>query len=416
MSEVRICKSNLYGEVLAPSSKSHMHRLLLLSLLSSIPITIYGNLNGDDIAATRRFLSALGVRETLGDGLTLVPPEAYPDSITVDVGESGSTLRFAIPICAALGVNAGFYGKGRLASRPLTGLTECLKKAGVKVTHGKFPITVEGRMQSAELCLDASESSQYLTGILYALAVLGGGKVSVTGGSGSGGYVDMTVDTLEEYGFSVCKEGSVYTVKKENVISNRIFTAEGDWSGACFWVVGALLNGDVSVRGLRYPSAQPDCAIVDILRRAGGNIEYSDGKLVVKKSTLGALSFNADGCPDLVPVTAVALAAANGRSIIEGVSRLRLKESDRVSSVVGMLRALGVDVDSDTDSIVINGGRAFSGGRIQTFGDHRIAMSGAIAATVADGETYVDNGECVAKSYADFWQDYKLLGGKSDEQ
>lgn len=414
MSAVTLEKSFLQGEITAPASKSHSHRLLLLSLISGAPITINGSLNGDDITATLNFLKALGVRVGSGAGATtLIPPKAFPDSIVVDIGESGSTLRFALPLCAFLGVSAKFYGKGRLAKRPLNGIKECLKKVGVEVKSGEFPVTVSGVPTSGELELDISESSQYLTGVLFALA-LNGGSVKVKGGTGSMGYVDMTINVLRECGVDVTVEGDTCFVKKA-VEVKREFSVEGDWSGACFFVVAGLINGDVAIKGLKYPSAQPDSAIVELMRSAGGNLEWNGEVLRAKKSTLKNISFNADGCPDIVPSMAIALATAYGVSNINGVGRLRLKESDRVSSVTDMLSSFGIDVTSEGETVNINGGR-LTGGNIKTYGDHRIAMSGAIGGLVADGKTTIDNAECVAKSYPDFWKDYIKLGGKVDAE
>lgn len=410
MSSVVLEKSFLKGSIYAPSSKSHAHRLLLLSLISGSPITVYGDLNGDDIVATLNFLRSLGVRvESEERKHTLVPSKTFPKNITVDIGESGSTLRFAVPICAFLGISASFYGKGRLAERPLGGLTECLKKVGAEVKTGSFPITVNGVAENTELELDISESSQYLTGVLFALA-LRGGSVKVVGGHGSTGYIDMTLEVLRECGVTVIVSDDVYTVSKAQP-SKYEFNVEGDWSGACFYIVAGLLNGNVKINGLKYPSSQPDSAIVELMRTAGGKITFDGGTLVIEKSELKGIEFDADGFPDLVPSVAVALGSACGKSVIKGVGRLRLKESDRVSSVTAMLNDFGIEVSSDDGAIIVNGG-AFKGCEVTTFGDHRIAMSGAIGALVADGKTIIDNAECVAKSYPNFWRDYIELGGK----
>lgn len=410
MSSVVLEKSFLKGSIYAPASKSHAHRLLLLSLVSGSPITIYGDLNGDDITATINFLEALGVRvEANGNKHTLIPPKAFPDSIIVDIGESGSTLRFAVPICAFLGVSASFYGKGRLSERPLGGLKECLKKVGVEVKSGAFPITVNGCPDNAELELDISESSQYLTGVLFALA-LRGGSVKVIGGHGSTGYINMTLEVLREFGVPVRVSDGVYTVGKAQPTKYE-FNVEGDWSGACFYIVAGLINGNVRIKGLKYPSSQPDSVIAELLSSAGGKITFDGGDLVVEKSDLKGIEFEADGFPDLVPSAAIALATADGKSVIKSVGRLRLKESDRVSSVTAMLLSFGIEVLSERETITVNGG-AFKGGKVTTCGDHRIAMSGAIGALVSDGKTVIDNAECVAKSYPNFWRDYIELGGK----
>lgn len=410
MSSVMLEKSFLKGSIYAPVSKSYAHRLLLLSLISGSPITIYGDLNGDDIVATLNFLKALGVRvEVNGNKHTLIPPKVFPDSIVIDIGESGSTLRFAIPICAFLGVSASFYGKGRLAERPLCGLAECLKKVGVEVKSGSFPITVNGVAENSELELDISESSQYLTGVLFALA-LRGGSVKVVGGHGSTGYIDMTVEVLRECGVPVLASDGVYTVGKAQPTKYE-FNVEGDWSGACFYIVAGLINGNVRIKGLKYPSSQPDSAIVELMHTAGGKITFDGSDLVVDKSNLKGIEFDADGFPDLVPPVAIALATAKGKSVIKSIGRLRLKESDRVSSVTAMLLSFGIEAFSDSETITVNGG-AFKGCEVTTCGDHRIAMSGAIGALVADGKTIIDNAECVAKSYPNFWRDYIELGGK----
>ena len=409
---VTVKNGSLNGSVSVPPSKSVAHRAIILSAILGTRTSIYGNLNSKDIQAT------LGAMETLGagvirneSGVTITAIKEAKGNV-FNVQESGSTMRFLLPLIPVYNHEFSMEGAGRIGERTISALRKTMAENGVQVSADFLPVSVIGKYNSNEFTVSPKESSQFVTGLLFTLTALGGGRLKIDGELTSKGYVDITLEVMKKFGVDVSYSSGEYQV---NVPAQPVITKDvvvnADWSSACFWVVAGVLGGEIKVKGLEYPDAQPDSIILSVLKEMGADVEFSGGTVVAKKSTLKAIEFNADSSPDIVPILSVACAFAKGVSTITGVSRLRIKESDRVKAVTDMLTACGIKVESGEDYIKIWGTNNAVGGVIDSVNDHRIAMSGIILGSIANGETTVKGVECVSKSYPDFLVDFKSLGG-----
>ncbi len=425
----KILKSpQLAGTVRAPSSKSEAHRALIAAALShlygtkcqTVPITCTDS--NEDIDATARCLGALGadIVRTV-DGFLVTPITEIPQNAVLDCGESGSTLRFLLPVVSALGIdNASFVCHGRLSERPLSPLYEELVAHGAHISPvGSNPLTVQGNLRAGDWRIGGDVSSQFVSGLLFALPLLDGdSRLFVTGKIESAPYIHMTLDALASVSTAICGDLPTWHIAGTENIQRLHETSPvsvgGDWSAAAFWLAaGVMGNSVVTVTGLDANSRQGDSAIVEILRHMGGRIETTDGAFTAYTSSLRGCEIDASQVPDLVPILAVAASVAEGETRIVGASRLRLKESDRLSTTSAMLTALGGDIAKTADGLIIRGVPFLHGGIVDAAGDHRIAMSAAIAATRCMNEVTVRGAESVAKSYPAFWNDLNMLTTKS---
>ena len=383
----------LCGTVAAIASKSMAHRLLICAALANTPTQVHCDGTSKDIEATRACLSAMKTGEFL------------------PCGESGSTLRFLLPVVAALGLETEFHMEGRLPRRPLAPLDEQLCAHGVKLSRPQEAVLqVGGKLTPGDFVLPGDVSSQYISGLLFALPLLDApSTLTVTGTLESAPYVDMTLSALAQFGVQVQKTGCTYEIAPAAYKSPGQATVEGDWSNAAFFLCAGALGKPVTVTGLDPDSLQGDKKIIEILHRMGAKTEQNGDRFTVCPGTLHAADIDASEIPDLVPVLSVVAAAAAGTTRIYNAKRLRLKESDRIASVCAMLRALGADAEETEDGLAIHGGKTLSGGAVDSCGDHRIAMSAAIAATICTGETEIWNPKAVEKSYPNFWEDFSAL-------
>lgn len=401
---------SLCGRISAVSSKSEAHRLLICAALADRKTRILCPQSSEDIDATVRCLKALGAGITHENGVFSVEPIlSPPDEATLDCGESGSTLRFLLPVACALGTKAEFIMRGRLSERPLSPLIDELKAHGTAVEGSGNVLRVFGRPHGSEWSVAASISSQFVSGLLFMLS-LTGGRLSLSGKAESVGYIDMTCRFLEAFGAKIKRESGGFDVQKCSPLrSPSEAAAGGDWSNAAFFLVaGAVGKNPVTVDSLDINSPQGDRRIVEALRSMNAKIRLDGTGVTAYPSELNAADIDASDIPDLVPILGVAAAAARGTSRIFGASRLRLKESDRLESTAQMLKALGAEVKICADSLIIEGGR-LCGGSVSSANDHRIAMSAAVAATLCCGRVILDGAQAVNKSYPDFWLDYERL-------
>ena len=410
---VKLTAGNIGGKVEILSSKSELHRLLILSALADKPTTIsYSGILSKDVCATISCLSELGSQITVQKDAIIVNPLVKTNAKpTLDCGESGSTLRFILPLVCALGVDCKICVQGRLSQRPLSPLYELLQQNGVDLTEqGDYPMFVSGKLKSREFCIDGSVSSQFITGLLMALAVDGnGGCVEVSGVFESKPYVDITVRLMHKFGVKVVEKDNVYTVSGK-VVSPSHIVAGGDWSNGAFFASLGAISGSVSVGGLDILSAQGDKAICEILKQFGAIVEYEKGVLTVSKNSLKGIKIDASDIPDLVPVLAVVACFAQGETHIFNASRLRLKESDRIASVVAMINGLGGSATELADGIKIVGKPSVCGGVVDSANDHRIVMSATVASALATCGVTILNAQAVSKSYPDFFEQVKKLG------
>ncbi|MDD4839881.1 MAG: 3-phosphoshikimate 1-carboxyvinyltransferase [Clostridia bacterium] len=415
---VKIEKSKLSGSIKIPASKSLAHRVLIASALSNENTVVSGKLVGNDVFATMDCLKSIGAyfEDTNEDELLVKPYKySYKHQISFNAVESGSTLRFLLPIVSALGLTATFTGEGRLGQRPIGELLTVLTAHGVHTDQTVLPVTVSGKLEAGEYIIQGGISSQYISGLLFALPLLDGDStIEVVGDMVSASYIDMTLSVLKTFGISIVRARNIFIVKgNQNYQSPQSIQVEGDWSSAGFFAVGGALSGDVTLCGLASNSLQGDMVILNLLKNMGADITETEQGITVKKSELSSITFSAENCPDLVPIMSVALANANGISKVTNVERLRLKESDRLYAVIEMLTKMGVRAEYRDSALYVYGGE-MSGNLVSSFNDHRIAMSATIAGTVAQGKTTIVDAECVKKSYPTFFSDHKQLGGKNN--
>ena len=404
----------LCGTVRIPASKSQAHRLLICAALGKTPVKLHCDGLSKDITATARCLQALGAEVALENDNTIhLTPAAVQSPAALPCGESGSTLRFLLPVAAALGVEATFWMEGRLPQRPLAPLDSEMERHGVTFTREGDTLTITGQLRAGDYTLPGNVSSQYISGLLMALPLLhGDSTLTVTGKVESAAYIAMTEDALRLAGIVFEKEGWTYRIPGGQVCAlPRELHVEGDWSNAAFFLcAGALSEHGVTVTGLNMASSQGDRAMVDILRQFGARVAESESSVTVTAAPLHGITIDAKAIPDLVPVLSVTAACAAGETRIVNAQRLRLKESDRIATTAALLRALGGSVEEHPDGLTIHG-TTLTDGTVDAANDHRIAMSAAIAAIRC--AVTVEGKECVQKAYPRFWEDYTALKGEA---
>ena len=396
--------------VRAVSSKSDAHRLLICASLAKGETRLYCPDQNEDIRSTVRVLRAMGAKIEEDGAFFRITPIGKPacGEMLLDCGESGSTLRFLLPAAAALGIRARFTGQGRLLSRPMEPLLNCLSAHGAFCEPGENEIRLRGRLQPGIYEIEGNTSSQYISGLLFALSILGGeNTIRCTTELESAPYVDMTLSSLSRFGVKAEKTGRDFIVRSGFGNTPGLVEAQGDWSNAAFWLVGgAIGKTPVTVTGLDPESPQGDKTILDILRRFGADVEIDGDAVTVYPAALRGIEVDAGDIPDLVLVICAAAVKAQGETRIRGAGRLRLKESDRIESVYAMLRAIGADAQITQDGLRIFGGKQLPGGIVDGANDHRIVMSAAIAALVCSGEVTICGAQAVRKSYPDFFSVY----------
>lgn len=410
--KIRVEKGSLGGVIPAIPAKAYAHRILICAALSDAPTLVRGLYPSEDILTTKSCLQNLGARfEERPDGCLVVPPQKFAERAVLDCAESGSTLRFLLPLAATLGVNATFVGRGKLPERPLDELIGTLLKYGVKIDGDRLPLTTQGTMAGERFAIDGSISSQYVTGMLLSLAAMGGKRLlEVKGKRVSGSYIDITVEILRAFGAEVEQNDVGFSVCAPNRLrSPREITVEGDWSNAAFFLVaGAIGDKGVTVTGLNANSCQGDSAIVDVLTRMNADVTTDTDKITVKPSRLKGAKIDCSDCPDLAPILSVAAAHAEGETVISGAERLKLKECDRLSAIIDLMNACDVSTSAENDKLYILGGQpSFCEAACRA--DHRMIMSAAIMGSSC-GAT-IDNADGVKKSYPDFFEDFSKLGG-----
>lgn len=421
MSEVLVKDSKLQGEVVIPPSKSVAHRAIICAALAGGESTITPVSESKDMVATISAVELLGATaHRSGDTLSVNGCKASDstDTVTVDCIESGSTLRFLIPIAAALGGNYSFVGSGRLPTRPIDCYTTLLQEHGVKVDYsGTLPFNFSGKLTPGKFELPGNVSSQYITGLLLALPLLeGDSEIVLTTRLESSGYIDITTKVMAEFGVRVAKTETGWSVKGGQSYSPRTYSVESDWSQGAFFLCAGAIGGDITVKGLSLDSLQGDKAVLDILRNMGADITETENGLVCKKAPLHAYDFDAREVPDIVPVLATTALFCTGTTHITGCERLRIKESDRLVSTNDMLLSFGGCSEIQGDSLVVTGTDTFSEYRkVNGFNDHRIVMSACVAAAFASGETLITDKDSVNKSYPNFYEHYTKLGGNASD-
>ena len=394
---IKIKSGRVCGSLQAIPSKSYAHRISICNFLAGKnPSAGCLNFSSKDIEATENCLRDLSLGKT-----------------RLDCGESGSTLRFLLPLLSALGGEFELTGKGRLLDRPNEELFRVFNQHGVTSLKEEV-IKIKGKLTAGDYLIRGDISSQYVSGLLMALPLLDGdSKIILSTPLASRPYVDITLEVLALYGIEITSTDFGFMIKGNQKYQGSA-RVEGDWSNSAFFMVLGAISGEVEVFGLNLDSVQGDKQILDILSLAGAKVEIGKG-IKVSQSKLKAFCYDAQDCPDLVPITAVLASYAEGETVIKNIERLKIKESDRVQTTQAMLEAFGIESSCDGNALKIKGGKP-KGGIMDSFNDHRIVMSSAVLASGAKGESLITNAQAVSKSYPTFFEDYNSLGGVSYEE
>lgn len=418
--------------VVAPKSKSYEHRILICELLSKLGEADRLDAQGEPREASKQRRLAYRTSEDIMatidciSKIQLLLKDGKQETV-LDCNQSGSTLRFLLPIACALGLKARFLMRGRLAKRPLDELINELKSHGCKIDKEDDAICTSGKLEHGVFNLPGDISSQYVSGLLMALPLLSSdSEIHVRGPIVSAGYIDVTLDVMRKFSISVSEESSgseyIYRIKGgQRYILPEKYIVEGDWSNAAFWfAVGVLGDEPLAIEGLNPNSLQGDRRIFDILREMGAEVYaiIDNDKAVFEAYPLGdkalkAIVLDAENIPDLVPLIAILACFTDGKSKITGIKRLRLKESDRLLAIEELIDGLGGSIKTREDVIEISGlgaGGMLRGGEVRCFDDHRIVMSAATSSLRCREDVLIDNAFAVNKSYLGFFDELDRLG------
>lgn len=428
MKSLRIEPSCLKGYVKIPPSKSICHRVLICAGLAEGISEIENVVLSEDIAATLDGVKAMGAViktvENETDSEEGEPcrisvqgsPELNLLSGQIDCRESGSTLRFLIPLAIRSGQQVRFVGRGKLGERPLQAYYRIFEEQGIEyyTEQGHLPLMVKGSLKPGTYNIEGNVSSQFISGLMFLLPLLeADSKIIMTTELESRGYVDLTIDTLSKFGIEVHNNAyREFCIKGNQIYKNTRYRIEGDYSQAAFWIVAAILGlTEIECQDLNPGSLQGDGAILKIVRDMGVSLEVRDSILKVKPAVTKGIVIDAGQCPDLVPVLAVLASLSQGTTTIVNAGRLRIKESDRLKAISTELKKLGANIQERKEGLIITGVNGLKGGVVDSWNDHRIAMALAVASVRCDGPVYLTGFEAVNKSYPHFWTDFLKLGG-----
>jgi 3-phosphoshikimate 1-carboxyvinyltransferase len=411
---IEVIGKNISGVVEAPSSKSAMQRYVAGALLAEGATFIYSPTFCDDSKASLGIAEALGAKIEITNEYVKISGGFKPVSSKIFCGESGLATRMFTPIAALHNDVITIEGKGSVLKRPLTMMEAPLRELGAEadLSNGFLPMRIKGPIKGGSIHTDGSISSQFITGLLMALAVVkDDSEINVTKLT-SKPYIDLTVSVLKDFGIEVRNSGyEVFHIKGGQKYKPGKYTVEGDWSGAAFLLVSGALAGEVSVKNLNLNSVQADKAIIEVLKRAGAKISGSGTIVNVTKDQLNAFTFDITDCPDLAPPIAVLALACKGKSVITGTERLKSKESDRGKALEETLSILGGNIRNLGESIVIEGKGELTGGSADACNDHRIAMALSVASLISRQPVVINGMECINKSYPEFTDDFTKMGG-----
>lgn len=426
--DICITPRALGGTVSIPSSKSIGHRDLICATLAEGESIVENISISQDIEATCRVLQAFGaVIERIPSAYTGraayrviggLKPQTQP--VTADCCESGSTLRFLIPVGMINDQTVTFMGQGKLPKRPLDPYYQIFTDHHIPytLTDGGLPMTVQGKLQPGHYALAGNVSSQFFTGLLLTLPLLDGDSVlESTTTLESLSYVTMTLDCMARHGVQVQWDGkNTFHIPGNQSYQAGTYTVEGDYSQAAFWLSAGLLGNPITCTGLRQHSSQGDEAIVTILQNMDGTIVGNDSRIQAQPSTMIGTTIDVEDCPDLVPVLAVVASCSEGVTYITHAARVRLKECDRLHAMAVELNKIGARIEEEPEGLIIHGVSGFTGGTVDGWNDHRVAMALAVASQRCQSPLTITGASCVRKSYPTFWEDFALLGGQCEQK
>lgn len=422
--KVKIKPKKLGGTIPIPPSKSYSHRAIIAAALATSnkdkEVSRIDNLKYSvDITTTTEIMENWGANIEIGEDFEIIKGNSgivNPKDEYTQCNESGSTIRFLIPIGLSSNNKIVFDGKGKLVERPLDSYYKIFDEQGIKYSNnnGWLPLNVDGQLKSGKYEIEGNISSQYITGLLYALPLLNGdSELKINKTLESKGYIDLTLEILEMSGIKVVNNNyKSFFIKGNQKYNPFDYVIEGDYSQVAFWIVAGILGSEIKCLHVKKDSLQGDREIIEIVQRMGANVEIFDDYIIVKPSQTYGTVIDISQCPDIGPILTVLAALSKGETKIINAERLRIKESDRITSIKTELNKLGANVEEVGDSLVINGVERLTGStELSAWNDHRIAMSLAIASIKCDGEIVIDEAESVKKSYPHFWEDFKKMGG-----
>ncbi len=413
---ITFSKSYLKGEVDAPSSKSYTHRAIIAASLARGKSKITNITYSDDIYATIKAVEAFGAKVEIHPTYCYVNGTKKIKRIQdpIHCNESGSTLRFMIPILSLSNKKFTITGKPSLMKRPLTVYEDIFSQEGMHFTLDNNILELKGSLTSKVYEIDGSISSQFLTGLMFALPLLDGDStIKIINHLESKSYINITIDLLEEFGIVIKEINEGYFIKGNQMYHAKDYAVEGDYSQAAFFLVAGQINGAIKINNLDHNSPQGDKVVTDIIKDMKGRIIYSEEGLISEKTTTQGTVIDISDCPDLGPILCLLASVSRGVTKVVNIERLRLKESDRVHSTVTTLQKLGANIEVIDQEIIIQGLPNLIGGvTVDSHNDHRIAMMVAIASLISENSIDLTNPYAINKSYPDFYKDYQKLGGK----
>ncbi len=407
--EIKVSRAAVEGVITPPSSKSYAQRALAISLLCEGRSTITNVDMCDDTSAAMSAIEALGAEVSKVDESTIsVVGGMNPRSEVLNIGESGLSTRIFTPLASLCTSPITIEGHGSILKRPMELMIEPLVSLGVKVNSngGYLPVEVCGPIEGGEVSIDGSLSSQFLTGLLIALPSAQQDTIIKVDRAVSKPYIDMTIEALGAFGVEITHTAyQEFSIKARQKYTATTFSVEGDWSAASTLLVAGAIAGEVRIENLSRSSKQADVAICDAIISAGAELREEDGAVIVSRKELKAFEFDATQCPDLFPALVALAAVCDGVSRVSGAARLVHKESHRGLTLQAEFAKLGIEVSFESEDVMLIKGGAIGGGRVLSHNDHRIAMSLAVAALVGAGDIIIEDAECVAKSYPNFYED-----------
>ncbi|MCT4620006.1 MAG: 3-phosphoshikimate 1-carboxyvinyltransferase [Marinisporobacter sp.] len=428
MKYVEINPSPLKGDVKIPPSKSMSHRAIICAALSEGESLIENIAFSDDIIATLEAMKSFGITaknsEADENGICTVHIQGKGKlnllNDEIDCKESGSTIRFLIPMAGLLGDKVTYTGRGKLVERPLDTYYKIFEEQNIAYSNneGKLPLSIEGILKPGIFKMKGNISSQFITGLLFVLPLLkGDSKIIITTELESKGYVDLTLDMLKQFDIEIENNNyEEFIIKGNQKYKANNHRVEGDFSQAAFFIVAGILGKALKCEDLNIASLQGDKAILDIVGKMGADIAIHNDFVKVNESTTKGMIIDASQCPDLVPILAVLGSLSKGTTKIVNAARLRIKESDRLKAMATELSKLGADIKELEDGLEIHGREKLKGGVVDSWNDHRIAMALAIASIKCSEPVIIQNSDAVKKSYPRFWQDFEKLGGQINER